>query len=260
MRAYIINMPDAKERRIHIEHLFKKLTLIPVFIEACIGKELRLPDQRYNEQAYRRAHGKITNLAELGCYFSHLNALAVFLKTKDEFAVILEDDVSFEVTIESLLKLALKHHSRFDLLRLSGSHKGTPIKILKLNDSYNLCCNYTRQTGAGAYLLNRHAASKILENLSPMWLPYDHAFDREWLWGVKSMCIDPIPIKQNNDFESQINAFQSYKLPFLKRYITVFPYRAWNETCRFLFRSMQIIKNKIQNKLMKPTTGKFVRW
>jgi glycosyl transferase family 25 len=248
MKAYIINMPNAKERRINIENLFKKLTLVPVFIQACVGKDVRLPDERYDEQAYRRAHGKTTNLGELGCYFSHLNALEVFLKTKDEFALILEDDVSFDETIESLLNQVLKHHSRFDMLRLSGAHKGTPIKILKLNDSYNLCCNYTRQTGAGAYLLNRYAASKILKHLLPMWLPYDHAFDREWLWGVKSMCIDPMPVKQNNGFESQINASQSYKLPFLKRYITVFPYRAWNEICRFLFRSVQIINNKIPNK------------
>jgi glycosyl transferase family 25 len=176
-----------------------------------------------------------------------------FLKSKDDYALIMEDDVSFGADLEQVLDQALMYHTRFDLLRLSGLHKGTPVKIFELNENYNLACNYSRQTGSGAYLVNRHAATKMLKCLSPMWLPYDHAFDREWCWGVKSMCIDPMPVSQNRGFKSQIDASKSYKLPFIKRYTTVFPYRAWNEISRVVFRSIQIVKNKTQNKRMDST-------
>lgn len=246
-------MPDAKKRRSHMEHLFAGSSLIPVFLDACVGVDVSLPNEKYNELAYQRAHGKTTNLSEIGCYFSHLRALEVFLESKDDYALIMEDDVSFAGSLEQVLDQALMYHERFDLLRLSGLHKGTPVKIVELSEDYNLACCYSRQTGSGAYLVNRYAATKMLKYLSPMWLPYDHAFDREWCWGVKSMCIDPMPVLQNGGFKSQINASESYKLPLVKRYITVFPYRAWNELNRVVFRSIQIVKNKIQNKRMGST-------
>ncbi len=244
MNAYIINMPSATERKEHLEKLFLPLKTKAIFIDAVVGADIKLPDPRYNETLYQKAHGKKTNLSELGCYFSHLKALATFLKDDNEHALILEDDIGFDSSFESVIFEALKHKKRFDLLRLSGLHNGNPIKIIQLGGGYKLCCNYTIQTGSGAYLVNKHAASRMLKALNPMWLPFDHAFDREWLWGVKSMCLDPMPVNQNVGFPTMINSTKELKLPFFKRYITVFPFRLYNELSRVLFRTISILKQK----------------
>jgi glycosyl transferase family 25 len=245
MNAYIINMPSAVERKRHLEKLFVPLKTKAIFIDAVVGSDITLPDPKYNESLYRKAHGKRTNLSELGCYFSHLKALTAFLKDDNEHALILEDDIDFDSSLETVIFEVLKHNKRFDLLRLSGLHDGNPIKIIKLTSGYKLCCNYTIQTGAGAYLVNKYAASRMLKALTPMWLPFDHAFDREWLWGVKSMCLDPMPVKQNIGFPTQINSTKELKLPFFKRYITVFPFRFYNEVSRIIFRTLSILKQKI---------------
>lgn len=248
MNAYIINMPDALERRQHLEKIFAPLDINAIFIEAIVGKEIELPDPRYSEGCYRKAHGKRTNPGELGCYFSHIKALEVFLDSEDNHAIICEDDIEFEDLFQDVIKEALEHEKRFDLLRISGLHRGSPVKIVSLKNGYSLSCCLTRQAGSGAYLVNRKAACKMIKALLPMWLPYDHAFDREWLWGVKSMCIDPMPVQQNIGFESQIDAPQSYKLPAFQRYITVFPYRAYNEISRIIARSFSIFNQKCRTR------------
>lgn len=241
-------MPSATERREHIENIFEPTKFELVFIEAVIGSNISLPDYRYNEKAYNLAHGKRTNLGELGCYFSHIKALETFLESADEYALILEDDIHMHEHFEEVVEEALTHSHRFDLLRLSGIHRGSPVSIVSLENGYSLACNFTRQTGSGAYLVNRYAASKMIKKLLPMWLPYDHAYDREWLFGVKAMCIDPMPINQNEGFATQIDASSSYKFPAFKRYLTVFPYRAYNEVSRYIFRSFSILKQKCRTR------------
>ena len=241
MKAYIINMPNATARRKHMESLFERITMSHVLVEAVVGKDLILPHKDFDEKRYRDAHGKLPNLSELGCYFSHLKAIQQFLEDGEDYGLILEDDLKFDASIEPLLNKALEFNNNFDLLRLSGLHNGGPVNINSLNKSYSLACNLTRQTGAGAYLLNRHAAKQLLKHLSPMWLPYDHAFDREWTFGVKTMTINPMPILQNITPESQINATNNYKLPHIKR-VSVFFFRLCNEVSRVVARIAQIVR------------------
>jgi glycosyl transferase family 25 len=233
-----------------MEALFENLTISPVFVEAVVGKNLTLPHKDFDEKKQRLAHGKRPNLSELGCYFSHLKAIEQFLDDEDDYALILEDDLSFDASIEFLIKESLKHKDHFDLLRLSGLHNGHPVHIVSLNDKHNLVCNLTRQTGSGAYLLNRYAAKQMLKQLKPMWLPYDHAFGREWTFGVKTLFINPLPILQNITPESHINATSDYKLPRFKR-ISVFFFRFYNEISRVIFRILQVIKLKIQSTIFE---------
>ena len=83
-----------------------------------------------------------------------------------------------------------------------------------------------------------------------MWLPYDHAFGREWTFGVKTLFINPLPILQNITPESHINATSDYKLPRFKR-ISVFFFRFYNEISRVIFRILQVINLKIQSTIFE---------
>ena len=72
------------------------------FVDAIDGRELQLPDKRYNELLYKMAHGKRTNMGELGCYFSHIRALKTFLHDKHAYGIILEDDLEIDNNLLSL--------------------------------------------------------------------------------------------------------------------------------------------------------------
>ncbi|WP_372808411.1 glycosyltransferase family 25 protein [Pontiella sp.] len=245
MNAYVINLPDAAERREHVQTKLAAEGIDMVLVEAVLGRALELPHPDYDETAYRLRHGKRTNLSELGCYFSHIKALGMFLESGHEHALILEDDVDWSVDLRGVLDAALAHAQRFDLLRLEGTHSGSPVKVADMQNGFSLCCNLSRYTGSGAYLVNRKAAAAMVDQLRPMRLPYDHAFDREWTFGITALSLRPAPIHQRKDFGSQIvgqTSYKSFKLPL--RYFTVLPYRAFNELSRFVCRSLTLLKQK----------------
>ena len=246
MKAYVINIPTATERRRHVEGLFQRLGIEHIFVAAVVGAALAFPDPDYDEARYKLVHGKRTNSAEVGCYFSHIKALALFLESGDDFGLVCEDDITPVENFVTVLSEALEHSDEFDLLRLSGFHHGMPVRAIKLRSGYSLCHNLTRQTGAGAYLVNRRAAANMIRYLRPMWLPFDHAFDREWVWRGRAMCLDPMPVLQNQGFSSQINADRSYRLPAVIRYSTVFPFRFYNESTRILTRTSAIVRQKLR--------------
>ena len=70
--------------------------------------------------------------------------------------------------------------------------------------------------------------------------PIDHAFDRDWKWPGITMRVLPFPATQKADKGTSYNdEREPEKLPAWKRYWTVFPYRAYTESRRFLHRLRQ---------------------
>ena len=152
MKTYIINLPKSKERLTWTINNLTKPGFDFEVIEAVNGRLLTLPHADYDERAYRLRHGKRTNLAELGCYFSHIKALKTFLQSEQDHAMILEDDVSLCDELPTIIEQAMLVAHKWDILRLSGRHSWIPIKFDRLTEERYLCCNLSRQTGAGAYL------------------------------------------------------------------------------------------------------------
>lgn len=241
MKTFVINLDHATDRWATIEPQVRQVGLDIQRVSAVLGKELAEPYPDYCEQAYQRLHGRQTNNREIGCYLSHLKAMEMFLDTGDAYGIILEDDVELHPELALLVELAIEADPTWGLLRLSGLHGGTPVTVRKINDDFHLAVNLTQQAGSGAYVVNRDAAEKLCSGLRPMEVPYDHAFDREWRYGFKAVTMLPLPVTQNELYDSSIILTKKFGP---KRYLTVFPYRAANESRRILHRSMQYFSTK----------------
>ncbi len=240
MFAYIINMDSAVERWEHVKAAFS-VTGIPFQrIPGVNGRALQFPIPEFNERLYRRRHGKLPNPGQIGCYLSHLLALDTFLESDREFGIICEDDIRPVRNLRCIVEEAIAYRNDWDILRLCGFHNSHPRPFAQLSDGYSLAVNFTRLCGTGAYMLNRRAAEILREGLKPMWLPIDHALDREWAYGLNAASIHPLPISQeDHSFESQTTPSKNEKLPAWQRYWTVLPYRAANEISRVFARGRQ---------------------
>lgn len=246
MKAYLINLDRAQDRLKTVGDNLKAAGFEVERVEAIDGKKLQQPYENFSVRKYRYYHGKKPIAAELGCYFSHLKALEAFLASDDKFGLILEDDIFINKNALEHLQAACERAELWDILRLTGLHSGTPLTVCHIQDNLKLSINLTRQTGAGAYLVNRRAAEVLLKKLLPMRLPYDHAFDREWFMGLKAMSLLPYPFRQNTGaFESQIANTSNYKYPAWQRYWTVMPYRTFNEVCRVFSRLTHYLLAKL---------------
>ena len=213
-----------------------------IIVNAVDSREIKFPSPHYDEAKYRRCHGKITNPSMCGNYFSHIKALKEFIASSEEWAIVCEDDITFSVNLEELIEQALASCRELNLLRLSGRRNGLPLKIKSLNEMYSLVIDRGRQTGTGCYAIRRDAAIEIVERLSVMYLPFDHSFDREWKWKGVTLRVQPLPVSQFAFRESTVSMKTREKLPAVKRYWTVFPFRAKNELSRIIYRYLNYIR------------------
>jgi glycosyl transferase, family 25 len=154
-----------------------------------------------------------------------------------------EDDLVLRPAFDAVLEAALQYSRHWNILRLTGLSPGHPAKVARLVGSYSLCISLGRLKGAGAYVIDRAAATALLAGLLPMRLPYDHAFDREWLLGLRAAYISPFPASQTeSDFLSSVQPGTYPKLSLTRRCLTTYPYQACNEITRWLFRALSYIR------------------
>ena len=233
-KIYVLNLDRSPERWETFVRSFESTGLEIVRVSGVDGKEVPLPHPDYDERCYRLYHGKRTSAGEIGCYFSHIKALRQFLESNEETALICEDDVSAQPELLQILHEVLSLKKHWDLLRLNCLHIPTYVPVRKLDFGYCLTVPVYWAGGAGAYLVNRKAAEKIIASSLPMYLPYDHAFEQNWRMNLTIMMIVPFPILLNEHcYCSTIVATTHMqptahgKLPFLRRYLfsPMLPYR-----------------------------------
>lgn len=238
IKCYLINLDKASERLEYVMRSFGEISFTIERVSGVLGTGLELPIAEYSKLGYAAAHGKRTNTSEIGCYLSHIKALKQFMGTDNDYAIILEDDVELRGDLELIIKQLTGCSLDWDIVRLAGRRKTQSLPVRQLFLDTQLHVDFSRQTGAGAYLVNRKAARRMINQMLPMYLPYDHAFDREWLMGLRNFSVQPFPInQQEHEFESQIVISKKDKYPKLLRIWTVLPYRFFTELSRVIYRT-----------------------
>ncbi len=237
MRAYVINLDRAPERWTHIEKSFSSTGFGLSRVPAVDGNAMSLPHQGYAEGRYRWLHGRDTNIYEVACYLSHVRAMEAFLETEEDCALIAEDDIVLGPDAEAVVEGAMRYAKYWNVLRLTGLTAANGFKVARLHGDSYLSVHTTRLKGAGAYLVDRRAAKAYVKGLMPMWLPYDHAVDREWFFGLAAAAVSPFPISQvDKIFRSSIQRHSKPRLSSGRRWLGTYPYQAFNEIARSLFR------------------------
>ncbi len=179
-------------------------TRIPAVHGAKLAPERR--QQLVDVAGYVRRHGMTPNAGEIGCYLSHLEAFQALLAGPASQALVLEDDVGLTPDVPAILEALAAQAGRWDMVKLSAVHRGTPQAVARLSERHHLTVMLSQCTGSSAYVVNRHAAQVYLERLLPIRLPYDHAYDRGWAMGLKVRRVDPLVALHDDLIESTITS------------------------------------------------------
>ena len=126
--------------------------------------------------------GKEPGLGEIGCYLSHHKALGEFLRSDCEYGIIVEDDVSFSPDFPQVVQGLVRRSLLWDVcaLELHPLQSGWPLPVTSLFSNRKLCIYLKEAWRAGAYLVNRWAAERLVEKALPMCLPWDIYYMRFW--------------------------------------------------------------------------------
>jgi glycosyl transferase, family 25 len=241
--VYVINMHHATERMVHVRRQLDRLQIDFTRVAGVDGLKLPTPHPAFSARSYKYLHGRLWSPRELGCYLSHINCLRAFIASDARFALILEDDITLHDDLVPTLRAAINCSDQWNMLRLSTVNHGHwwPVKPLGKR-CLSVCL--TREKGAGAYLVDRRAASQMLKWLLPMRLAWDIAFDLEWFLGFKTLGIYPMPTSQESDFQTQIQQ----DIPKVKGPIKVFsviPFRVVLEVSRLIYRLYRLLGLKL---------------
>lgn len=205
LQTWVINLDRAPERLARIRAQLDRLQL-PYTRLAAIDARAFTPEQAaaLDHAAYHRKHGMTPVAGELGCYLSHVAVMQRFLASDAAAALVLEDDVLLHDGLPAALRGLLRHPGRWDMVKLSAVHSGTPVPYLRLGAGHWLAVMLSRCTGSSAYVINRRAATAYLRELLPMSLPYDHVFDQGWRFGLKVRLVTPTPCGHDEQIVSTI--------------------------------------------------------
>lgn len=246
LKVYLINLDRSTER---LARMTDRLDAVPLAFErvpAVDGRTLTFPMPEFSELSFKLLHGRRRIAAEVGCYLSHVECARRLLATDARHALILEDDVAFSDDFAEVLEAAVARSASWDILRLSELNTGPKVPYAPLTRQRNLAVALMREKGAGAYVINRHAAEWFVKGLLPMRLSWDIAFDLEYLHGLRAAFVYPVPADQRTEAVSQIqNDVRSAKLPRW-RYLTVLPYRAFLEITRVVMRVSRLVRLRLR--------------
>lgn len=230
MKIYVINMERSVHRRKSMEEHLASMGLEYQIVKAVDGS--LLADDYPQEPMGRQDE---LSKSELGCMLSHMKVYGLMQENKDEFALVLEDDVLItELNMPTMFETLKQFLSRetVTLLTYFGL-KDEKVVLKKLADkesipgkseNYHICKpsadnNLAR---AGAYIIPKSCAAKILDFHGSIvrcradeWEVYVH----HDIMPVVN-CLYPMPISENYQHGSEIDYTRNNIEALGKRFIT----------------------------------------
>lgn len=234
MKTYIISLKRVKERYKYIQNHVKNIGIDYKLIEAIDGALLNQKDIEDNcdiEQVEKLRYW-LTDGA-IGCALSHLKAYEEFIKSNDEYAFIIEDDVVLPNNIMDIIK-EIKEVMISDevVLLYYTSFKPTSFSSINRNilseGSLYYPMRIDKTITAAAYLIGRKAAQKMTETVKPIRVAADswHHFYEEGCFS--SFKVHYPSLISTKNFKSSIdylkrnsmkyrisNLINKYKIPFI---------------------------------------------
>ena len=237
LRTWVINLDRATERLSRITAQLQRAGIAFERLPAVDARAFTASQSaELDAPAYRQKHGMEPLPGELGCYLSHVEVMRRMLVSRAQFGLVLEDDVLITERLPAALRGLIQHADRWDMVKLSAVHSGTPRPVLEVAPGQQLAVMLSRCTGSSAYLINRRAAQAYADGLLPMSLPYDHIFDQGWTFGLKVRLLTPTPCVHDEAAMSSIEAApgSSRKFGWTQRFPT-YGYRLRNEWRRLKY-------------------------
>ncbi|WP_245411888.1 glycosyltransferase family 25 protein [Phyllobacterium leguminum] len=219
--VYVINLDRSHERLQAVKDSAARFHVAIHRIPAVDGRAL-LPSSLadLDEAGFRRYHGKNVMPAEIGCYFSHLNALREIANGDAPHAVIVEDDIIFTHDFVPFID-ALAQVSGWDAVKLVNHRTPLFRSFRRIGSRFSIGrCAHGPLGSSAAYVVTREGAKKILAALRPMRIPYDIALERGWSGNYAIFTTDRPLVEFSPQAVSTIadrTAYASAKLAVWKR-------------------------------------------
>jgi glycosyl transferase, family 25 len=182
--VYVINLERSPDRRAFMAEGLARAGVTPEFVAAVDGRACR--STRPPRAALSRG--------ETALILSHRKVWRRFLRSRAEFAVVLEDDAHFGEGLAALIASDWSGFA-FDIVKLETTLSRVWLARRGIAMSGRLLRRIgAEHLGSGAYLVSRAGAAKFLKLTRPLDVPVDHSlFGRDVIFErrVSAYQLDP---------------------------------------------------------------------
>lgn len=248
MIIYLISLNKDIKRRERLKIKFPTSYAEMKWVKAIDGSELSAKNYFFCANQYYKENKRLIAPSEVGCALSHIQAYKEFLKTDEEYCLIIEDDIIGEdKDISRIFKII--DDQQPDGLVLFGGQEGMPKDYWKYvlaekNKEFYLISNFSKKfiTRAHCYALNRATAEQLISLHELSFQVADH-----WSILLKNINLYYIDIikhpKDLVDSNIENERYQIYSIQhkiFKEKYITglflKILNRIYNEIQRYLLK------------------------
>lgn len=225
--TYIINLRDDKEKKLRLKNLISKFSLNYFFIDAFDGRNKNINEfNSYHDRKRKLFFGRSLLPKELGILESHKLIMNTILKKNIDFALILEDDISFDKNFELYLNKIANLSYPWEIVRFIDSPKlirAKGRKVVCLGNNHFLKRFPKLFGGAHAYLVSKSGAKKILRQIHNYYYPIDMIMGETWKNNLNSLICSPGLVRQERKF----NIEPPNSIRFIKKeknLLNIYPY------------------------------------
>ena len=216
VKIFVINLDKSKERWDKLKPLVQRSGIDFERVSGVLGSAMSDQEKYavvdYNQ--YDRIMSIPADNGSIGCYMSHVKVWREFLNSQYKYAIVMEDDVTFDPTEFAKVIDSIRTHTfgKWDIISFNLAHKGSPVHMFNITGTDRSLVKYRRRVSlAGCYMITRSGAIKLLKKALPIKMPVDYYFVRSWELGTVFYGVEPRMVHQC-DLNSEI-ANQKAKMP-----------------------------------------------
>ncbi|RFB81066.1 glycosyltransferase family 25 protein [Methylovirgula sp. 4M-Z18] len=202
MKTFVINVETSVARREFMMRQCAAAGLDATIVKAVTPATLPAHPYRY---AARRAEiyaGRPLMPTEIACAASHMRLWQQLLDDPDvDRYFILEDDVRIEPGIRDIVA-RLDPHAPSRIVKLSGMNERPMKRVEAVDDAHGLYRMAYGPLDAGAYVIDKPAAKRLLAYCAKLAMPIDVLMDRCYIHGVPIYSVIPYPAKGMGVFDA----------------------------------------------------------
>ena len=207
MKAVVISLQRARQRRARIAQRFTELDLPFDFMDAIDSSELTEADMEAQiDTRYRHRWGlRPLTLGELACWRSHVRAIGYASAGPDPMTAIFEDDAVLRPELPVVLSALEDCPEPFDLVSLARRNRKPLIAAHPLADTGRSMgrVRYT-EYGAYGYVITKESASYLFGRMTSMRLPTDFELMNFLVHRLNLYFLDEPVVEHDDDTSSHL--------------------------------------------------------
>ena len=204
--VYIINLNQDKDRRAYVEKELKRVGIDNYsFISAIDGSMLPQNDLDYYNSS-NKFWPKMSP-GQVGCSMSHVKLYKDFLNTKYDYALVLEDDISFRnnFNVSLIDDILFNNFPKNHIILLNEIATFFKKSRFKISKNFNLV-KVIKASCTSSYLIDKYAAEQLIRKNEPIRVFADDFNIFQEIWHIDVYGVDPFIAEQNTkDFDTTIH-------------------------------------------------------